>query len=48
VLTDGLSTGLFVLGPERGLALVDARDDVDAVIVRDDGRVLYSKGLAPP
>ncbi len=48
VLTDGLSTGLFVLGPERGLALVNARDDVDAVIVRDDGRVLYSKGLAPP
>lgn len=48
VLTDGLSTGLFVLGAERGLALVNARDDVDAVIVRDDGRVFYSKGLAPP
>ncbi len=48
VLTDGLSTSLFVLGPERGLALIDGRDDVDAVIVRDDGKVFYSKGLAPP
>ncbi|MBX3702609.1 MAG: FAD:protein FMN transferase [Steroidobacteraceae bacterium] len=47
-LTDGLSTSLFVLGVERGLALVNAREDVDAVIVRDDGRVFYSKGLEPP
>jgi len=48
ILTDGLSTSLFVLGPERGLALIDGMEDVDAVIVRDDGRVFYSKGLAPP
>lgn len=48
ILTDGLSTSLFVLGPERGLALIDGREDVDAVIVRDDGKVFYSKGLAPP
>lgn len=47
-LTDGLSTGLFVMGPERGLALINSRDDVDAVIVQSDGRVIYSKGLAPP
>jgi len=47
-LTDGLSTSLFVLGVDRGLALVNARDDVDAVIVTDDGRVHYSKGLEPP
>ena len=48
ILTDGLSTSLFVLGPERGLALLEGREDVDAVIVRDDGRVFYSKGLTPP
>lgn len=47
-LTEGLTKSLFVLGPERGLALIDALDGVDAVIVRSDGRVLYSKGLAPP
>jgi thiamine biosynthesis lipoprotein ApbE len=39
---------LFVLGAQRGIALVDARDDVDAVIVAADGKVWYSKGLGPP
>ncbi len=47
-LTEGLTKSLFILGPERGLALVNARDDVDAVIVASDGKVWYSKGLAPP
>ena len=46
--TDGLSTSVFVLGPERGLALVEGIADVDAVIVRRDGKVLYSSGLAAP
>jgi thiamine biosynthesis lipoprotein len=46
--TDGLSTSVFVLGPERGLALVERIADVDAVIVRRDGKVLYSSGLAAP
>lgn len=47
-LTEGLTKSLFILGPERGIALIDARDDVDAVIVASDGRVWYSKGLAAP
>ncbi len=47
-LTEGLTKSVFVMGPERGLALIDTLDDVDAVIVRSDGRVFYSKGLAPP
>jgi len=46
--TDGLSTAVFVMGPERGLELVERLGDVDAVIVRRDGKVLYSSGLAPP
>ena len=46
--TDGLSTSVFVMGPERGLALIERLGDVDAVIVRNDGKVLYSSGLAPP
>ena len=46
--TDGLSTSVFVLGPERGLRLVEQTAGVDAVIVRRDGRVLYSSGLAAP
>jgi thiamine biosynthesis lipoprotein len=46
--TDGLSTSVFVLGPERGLELVERIGEVDAVIVRRDGKVLYSSGLAAP
>lgn len=46
--TDGLSTSVFVLGPERGLELVERMAGIDAVIVRRDGKVLYSSGLAPP
>ncbi len=46
--TDGLSTSVFVMGAERGLALVERLGDVDAVLVTADGQVLYSSGLAPP
>ncbi|MCU0975446.1 MAG: FAD:protein FMN transferase [Steroidobacteraceae bacterium] len=46
--TDGLSTGVFVLGAERGLALIERLRDVDAVLVTAGGKVLYSSGLAPP
>jgi thiamine biosynthesis lipoprotein len=47
--TDGLSTTLFVLGAERGLALL-ARSfpDYEAVIVDAAGKVAYSPGLTPP
>ena len=43
---DGLSTGVFILGPERGMALVERLPDVEAVIVTADNRVLVSSGLA--
>lgn len=42
---DGLSTGVFILGPERGMALVERLPDVEAVIVTADSRVLISSGL---
>lgn len=35
--TDGLSTGVFVLGPERGMALVEKLAGVEAVVVLDPG-----------
>ena len=47
-LTEGLTKSVFVMGRERGLALIDAQPDADAVVVQSDGRVFYSKGLAPP
>lgn len=47
-LAEGLTKGAFILGPERGIALAESQPDTDAVIVRDDGKVFYSKGLEPP
>ena len=46
--TDGLSKTAFVLGAEKTIALYNRLDDVEAVIVTPDGRVLYTQGLAPP
>lgn len=44
-VADGLSTGVFVLGPERGMALVERLPDVEAVIVAADNTVRVSSGL---
>lgn len=44
-LVDGLDTGIFVLGPERGMALVERLPGVEAVIVDDQGRLTVSSGL---
>ncbi|HEX7035152.1 MAG TPA: FAD:protein FMN transferase [Pseudomonadales bacterium] len=45
--TDALSTSVFVLGPEKGLELIDRLPGVDAIIVDADGRLRYSADLAP-
>ncbi len=45
--TDALSTSVFVLGPEKGLALIDRLPGVDAIIVDAEGRMRYSRDLAP-
>jgi thiamine biosynthesis lipoprotein len=44
-LAEGLSKGVFILGPERGMALVERLPDAEAVIVTEDNRVLVSSGL---
>jgi len=46
--TDGLSKTAFVLGPEKALEIIERLPDFDAIFVRPDGRVLYTKGLQPP
>ncbi len=43
--TDALSTALFVLGPERGLKLIDQLDGLDAIIIDATGQIHYSSGL---
>jgi thiamine biosynthesis lipoprotein len=45
VVADGLSTGVFILGPEKGMALVERLPDVEGVIVSEKNEVLISSGL---
>jgi FAD:protein FMN transferase len=45
LVADALSTGVFILGPEAGLALVERTPDVEAVIVTAAGEVRISSGL---
>lgn len=45
--TDALSTSVFVLGLEKGLALVDQLQGIDAIVVDNHGRLHYSKELLP-
>jgi thiamine biosynthesis lipoprotein len=46
---DGLSTAVMVLGPQKGLTLINKLDDVEGLIVtrQQDGRLIdhYSKGF---
>ena len=42
---DALATGVFVLGPEKGMRLVEKLEGVQALIVAADGALTMSKGL---
>ena len=48
VLTDALSTTLFVLGVKEGMALIDQYKNVDAIIIDAKGKMHYSSGLVSP
>src|SRR5271170_5228425 len=43
--TDGLSKTAFVLGPEKAMEIYNRIDDIDAIIVKLDGRIVKSKGM---
>ena len=43
--TDPLSTTVFVLGVDKGLALINSIANFDAVIIERSGKVHYSNGL---
>ena len=46
--TDGLSKTAFVLGADEAIKIIERLPDFDAIFVRPDGKVLYTKGLQPP
>ena len=45
--SDGLSKTAFVLGAEAAIRIYERLGDVDAILVKPDGTVLYTKGLEP-
>jgi thiamine biosynthesis lipoprotein len=47
-MTDALSTTVFVLGSERGVALIETLDDYETIIVEPSGRLVYSSGFVSP
>lgn len=46
VQADALSTACFVLGEEKGKALIDSLDGVEALFVRTDGTLVATAGLS--
>lgn len=43
--SDGLSKPVFILGPERGLALIERMEGVEAIIIDRSGKMYLSSGL---
>ena len=45
VTTEGLTKSVFVKGPKEGMRLIESLKGIDAIIIDDAGRMLYSPGL---
>ena len=48
VITDALSTSVFVMGVDKGLTLIGTLPDYESIVIDAGGRVYYSDGLAKP
>ncbi len=48
VLTDALSTSVFVMGVDEGLRLIATLPDYESIVIDDQGRIYYSDGLQQP
>ena len=42
---DALATAVFVMGPEKGMALVDSLEGVEAMMITESGLPLYTKNF---
>lgn len=47
IFNDALSTSVFVLGPEAGMALINRLPGIDGIIIDETGELSYSDDLAP-
>ena len=42
---DALATAAFVMGPEKGLALLEKWDEAEGVLITEDGKILTTSGI---
>ncbi|MHB8481227.1 MAG: FAD:protein FMN transferase [Nitrospiria bacterium] len=45
ITADSLDTGIFIMGPEKGLALIEKLPQIGGVIVDQNGKILVSSNL---
>jgi len=48
VITDALSTSVFVMGVDQGLRLIATLPDYESIVIDDKSRIYYSDGLQQP
>lgn len=48
VITDALSTSVFVMGVDQGLRLIATLPDYESIVIDSAGRIYYSDGLQQP
>lgn len=48
VITDALSTSVFVMGVDQGLRLIATLPDYEGIVIDAEGQLFYSDGLRPP
>ncbi len=48
VMTDALSTSVFVMGVDQGLRLIASLPDYESIVIDAEGAIYYSDGLMPP
>ena len=48
IMTDALSTSVFVMGVDEGLRLIATLPDYESIVIDTAGRIFYSDGLMQP
>lgn len=48
VVTDALSTSVFIMGVDQGLRLISTLPDYEGIVIDSGGEMFYSDGLRPP
>lgn len=48
VMTDALSTSVFVMGVDQGLRLISTLPDYEGIVINAESEMFYSDGLRPP